>query len=290
MRALKLLACCAAVLLLGACSAVRLAYDHLDTVIRWEVSEYVDLTAPQRRAFNAELDPLWRWHRQSQLPLYAADLRELADQVQAGPLSLQQVEAANARILAYWDAFADQAAPGYSRVVGGFSDAQVADMIRRIGKELERKSRKERKLSAEQHRQHLIDAMNDGLRDWIGRPDPAQAQLLEQWATEAAAAVPQQDRENERQARLGRYTALLASRTQPGFEDRVRAYFRTPDHQQRTPEQQDLDRRLQLLATLSASLQPAQRQHLCRKLLDYAADFDALAAEAPQQRADAAGG
>jgi hypothetical protein len=59
MRTFKILLCCLAVLL-GACSADRLAYDHLDTVLRWKVSDYVDLTAPQRRTLDAELYPLWR--------------------------------------------------------------------------------------------------------------------------------------------------------------------------------------------------------------------------------------
>jgi hypothetical protein len=209
-------------------------------------------------------------------------LRQLADEVQAGPLSLQQVQADNARILGDWDTLAAQAAPGYARLAVQLSDAQVAEMIQRIGKEMERKSRKRSKLSPEKHRQHLIDDMEDSLDDWIGRPDAAQRQLVEQWAGEAADAVPEAQRLQTQLARLGRYEALLASRAQPGFEDRVRAYFNSSDDDgRRMPERREQARRLQLFADLSQTLQPEQRQHLRQRLLGYAADFEALVAEPP---------
>src|SRR5258708_3833766 len=102
MRLLKRLACCCAVLLLAACSATRLGYNHLDDLLHWEVSSYVDLDPAQQRLFDAELQSLWMWHRQSQLPLYAAELRRLAGLVQADAIDREQLDAASAHIAGYW--------------------------------------------------------------------------------------------------------------------------------------------------------------------------------------------
>jgi len=292
MRALHWLGCCLAVLLLAGCSATRLAYDHLDTLVHWQASDYIDMTGQQRQAFDAELYRLWAWHRGSQLPLYSADLKHLADEVQAGPLSLQQLDDAGTRITEHWNSLIAQALPGYARLHADLSDAQVADMVRRIGKQVERKSRKRQKRSEAERREHSADEMDDLLHDWIGRPNPAQRLLVEQWAAREPGATQEQEqlKDQETQASLEHYAALLATRTQPGFEQRMGAFIQAPEAaDERVREEAEQQRWLQLLADISATMEPGQREHLRQRLLDYAADFDALAAEEPPQNPDAAG-
>ena len=278
-RSLKFLTCCCLLPLLAACSTTRLAYDHLDTLLRWQASKYVDLNAQQRQSLDTELQQLWTWHRHTQLPLYAADLRQLAATAQAGPLSREQLEAISAKIRGDWDRIVEQALPGYARAHVLLSDAQVADMIQRIGKEIERRSRKALERSEPERRERMAERMDDTLRDWIGRPNARQHELVEQWAAQVQLATPEQTQ--ERHSTLDRYAALLATRAQPGFEQRTRAFFLGPDaaDDPQSPETVERQRWLQLLADLSTTLEPAQREHLCKKLLGYAADFEALAAE-----------
>jgi hypothetical protein len=67
----------------------------------------------------------------------------------------------------------------------------------------------------------------------------------------------------------------------------MRSFFMAPETASmdtgRSPDQSQQQRWLQLVSDLSATLEPAQREHLRRRLLDYAADFEALAAEKPPQ-------
>ena len=284
MRTLKGLACCCALLLLGACSITRLGYNHLDTLLRWQVSEYVDLDTQQQQMFNAELQRVWIWHRHTQLPVYAAELRQLAGQVRADVIGREQIDASSARITGYWKDLVAQALPGYAGLNAALGDAQVADLIRRIGKEVERKARKRQKLSVEERRQHRIDAMNDTLRDWIGRPTARQRQLVEQWA-DATQLTPAEQTQRQ-QARLERYAALLASRSEPGFEQRMGIFILDPEPGDgvQSPDVVQRDRWLQLLADIAPTLEPAQRERLCKRLLGYAADFEALAAEQPKAK------
>lgn len=287
MRTLKGLACCGALLLLGACSITRLGYNHIDTLLRWQVSEYVDLDTQQQQSFDAELQRVWLWHRHTQLPVYAGELRRLAALVQADAIGREQIDASSARITGYWKDLVMQALPGYAKVNLLLSDAQVADMIGRIGKEVERKARKRQKLSEEERQQHRIDAMNDTLRDWIGRPTARQRQLVEQWA-DATQLTPAEQTQRQL-ARLARYAALLARRLEPGFESRMGAFMLDPEPGvgRQSPDAVQRDRWLQLLADIAPTLEPAQRERLRKRLLDYAADFEALAAEHPEMQAAA---
>jgi len=286
MRPLKILVCCCALLLAG-CSVTRLAYDHLDTVLHWQASNYVDLNAQQKQSFDVEIQRLWSWHRHTQLPLYAAELRQLAAQVQAGALSREQFEACSNRVSTNWTDLLSEALPGYARLQVELSDTQVADMIQRIGKEIDRRSRKTQKLSEQGRRRHMIERMDDTLHDWIGRPNAQQRQLVEQWAARVQLSTPVEAQ--QRHASLDRYAALLATRAQPGFEQRLHDFILSDTADDpHSPEAVERERWLQLLSDISATLEPAQREHLRTRLLDYAADFDALAAEHPEQETAAA--
>jgi len=284
---LRCLATCC-ILLLAACSPTRLGYDHLPALLRWEAGDYVDFTAQQDRDFDTEIRKVWSWHRRTQLPLYAADFRGLADEVRAGPLSPEQLRAFSDRINQHWQDLADAALPGYVRLHAELDDAQVAEMIRRIRKDVEQHVRKRLKRSEAQRRDKLVDDTEDHLKQWIGRPNAQQREMVRQWAAQVQLTTPEQ--EGQRRTGVDRYAALLASRAQPGFEQRVRDYVRAPEDGQEV-EAHDLaerDRWLRLLSALSATLEPEQREHLCRRLLDYAEEFEELAAEAPSP--DSAGG
>jgi hypothetical protein len=276
-RLLTVLACCC-LLLLGGCSLTRLAYDHLPRLLRWEAGDYVDLTPQQDRDFKAELTRVWNWHRRTQLPLYAADARGLAAQVQAGPLSLEQVRAFSDRVNQHWDELTEAMVPGYVKLHAELDDAQAAEMIRRIGKQLDERTRKRMKRSEEQRRGKIADDMEDSLHQWIGRLDERQRGMVRDWAAQVHLSTPEEA--EQRRGNLDRYAALLATRTQPGFAERVRAFVREPEEPAVAErDRAERERWLGLLSALSATLEPEQREQFRQRLLDYAADFEALAAE-----------
>lgn len=71
-----------AVAALAGCSAVRLAYNQADTLLYWRLDGYVDLTAEQVPRVRASLDDYHRWHRRTQLPVYAELLRRIRPQLE----------------------------------------------------------------------------------------------------------------------------------------------------------------------------------------------------------------
>jgi hypothetical protein len=68
-RALFLILCVAT---LAACSSIRLAYNHGDTLFMWWMDGYVDLDRQQENWVRKDVDKLFAWHRKTQLSEYAA--------------------------------------------------------------------------------------------------------------------------------------------------------------------------------------------------------------------------
>jgi len=66
----------ALVLLLSACSAVRLAYNQAPNVTYWWLDDYVDFTDAQSPVARTDIDRFFAWHRSAELPLYAQRLAQ----------------------------------------------------------------------------------------------------------------------------------------------------------------------------------------------------------------------
>ena len=64
--------------------SVKMAYNNLDRLVRWGVSDYVSLDAAQKDYLQAEVKKLLLWHRSNHLPLYSDYMFGLADQLSDG--------------------------------------------------------------------------------------------------------------------------------------------------------------------------------------------------------------
>ena len=89
MRTLRLLSFAFLIVaILGACSLLRTGYDQADHLSLWWIDRKLNLNSTQSRWLKPELKALHDWHRQTQLPGYAALLdaisrRSLGDESSA---------------------------------------------------------------------------------------------------------------------------------------------------------------------------------------------------------------
>lgn len=77
------------VLLLQACSAVKLAYNQAPTLLYWRLDSYADFSDAQSERVHDDLARYQLWHRHQQLPLYADLLQRLRPQL-SEPISAEQ--------------------------------------------------------------------------------------------------------------------------------------------------------------------------------------------------------
>lgn len=265
-------------LLLGGCSRVGLVYNNLDKLVGFEVGRMLDLDRSQERLLDEQFQQLWDWHRHTQLPLYAQDLRELAAAVD-GPISAAQVLAYLTRAEAHGETLTRRAAGHALPLLASLSDEQVSQLKQRLRTRME-KSADERRPTDEQWVETNYRNARKSLEKWAGRSTPEQREQLRAWATQRLRwrAPPEADSTNP-DALLEPLNALLAQRQAPDFAEQLDRFLfgQQQDAQDRRDADEQRGEGAAFLAEISQSLTPAQRRHVQDRLLDYARQFEKLA-------------
>ncbi|GAA4501292.1 DUF6279 family lipoprotein [Pseudaeromonas paramecii] len=268
---------CGLCLLLGGCS-VRLMYHWLDWAIAWKLDDYFQLNSRQSRIVDHEVDRFLSWHRQVELPVYAKQLRQLADELKE-PLS-------EARTDYYFGLFegdltrlADGVEPYANRIAASLQDEQV---YRYLGdqrtKQVTRRSDWE-KDGGKKLQQDFSRKLQKNLRRWIDDIGPAQQPIIAQWAAWQKELYPTwldyQD------VWLASLEEMLSKRGTPEFSGYLRRllvkgkFLGNGRFEGYVDSQRQ--RTVRSLSQLSASLDEGQRQYLRKTLYSLANDFSALA-------------
>ncbi len=188
----RLLPLLAAILLLQACSAVRLGYGNADSLARWWMDQYLDFTPEQESLVRERLSRLHAWHRQTQLADYATLLTEARGLVDAKP-GAPEMLALTASVIRRVRSLADKATPDVADLLASLTPQQIDRMAARLaeknadyakaarladGEAGQRKARLKRLMeraeywfgdfSAEQEAaiQRLVDAQPSGSQFW----------------------------------------------------------------------------------------------------------------------------
>lgn len=266
-----------AVLLLAGCAGFKLSYNHLDFIAGWQVNRFVDLEPTQKRLFDDRFDDFWRWHRGTQLELYAADLRELIPAVER-PLTAAQVQVYLERSREHLGRAMREAVPDTARLLQTLDDAQAAELVENLAERRRERAEEERDLDENELRERAAGQMEDNLERWIGSLSRDQLKRVDRWAAERryAGTIWAQYQE----AWAAAFAQVLVHRHEPDFPKRLGELFREPRLPGRAEMQalQDHNRGLwvALLADLSGTLTERQRRHLRERLATVADDLDEL--------------
>ena len=282
--------CCLIVcLLLGGCSSgVRIAYNHLDTLARWELGRYVDLDPAQKAAFEAEFTTLWDWHRRTQVPAYAADLRLMAGALEQQAPTRAASEEFLARIDRHGETLWLRLEPVLARLLPLLSDAQAAQLLAKQRHDIEKEERQHADETSDQRRQRFLRRTEESLDSWIGRLNDRQKTLANRSWTEALPMLRSAgQRRHDRLTNVDRFGALLATRTAPGFAERLRQ-FGDEDAEENTGAPSRFDaaerqRGRELTLEIVGALDSAQRRKLRERLLALAEDCEVLVAHAASE-------
>ena len=130
---LRIISLLALALLLPGCSAIKLAYNQSPDLIYWYLDSYADFSDAQSLQVKAELNGLQAWHRQTQLPAYAALLQDLQRQMGAD-MSPAQACLVFADVRRKLFAVADRSEPALAALVSTFDASQIQHLERRFAK------------------------------------------------------------------------------------------------------------------------------------------------------------
>jgi hypothetical protein len=117
--------------LLQGCSAVRLGYGNADSLARWWIDQYVDLSPEQDGLVRERLLRFHAWHRKTQLPDYAELLRQ-GRAFATGQPTAKDALALSEGIIRRGRTMADQAAPDIADFLASIGPAQIERMSARF--------------------------------------------------------------------------------------------------------------------------------------------------------------
>ena len=270
-------------LFLQGCSAVRLGYGNADSLARWWIDQYLDLSPEQDALARERLAGFHAWHRKSQLPDYVAVLRQGQMFVSGQPTAADALALGDG-IIRRGRILAEQATPDIADFLATVTPAQIERMTAHTaerntdhakeaqladGEDGQRKARYKRLLeraeywfddfSSEQKAalRQLVDAQSAGSQFWYQERLRRQREWLD--------LVRQVQRDRPPRERIIQVLRAYAAR------------FDLPGDPARLAQAVALRRAsAELAVAIHALTTPAQRAHAEHKLGELMRDFTEL--------------
>ena len=264
----------------------QLGYGFFPTWAMWQIDRYLGLDADQRALVSRNLDDLHDWHKQSQLPEYAAFLHEVDVQLRQ-PVDAADIGAWRERIKAIWPPIAARLAPPMAQLLATVRPEQVARMQQRITESNQKLRSEYLPVRGKSRETARADRIIERAEFFLGSlSGPQEAELRKQ-----AADLPATEESflDEREARQRAFIKLVDrfQREQPApqaAEKLCHDYLVSLWQGRDAGRRARLDQREAAEDSVSAALlsraTDAQRSYLSSKLLGFAQDFTKLAGAA----------
>lgn len=265
-----------ALTLLSGCSATRLAYNHADLVLRWQAGRYLDVHGAQSEELDARVAAFLAWHRAHALPQYAGFAREAETRLARGISRADLVwgyDAFQRHIRAAMRAAAEEAAPLLDRL----GPEQIEHLRERFTED-NRKFAKEQLVGDDgERRRRRVKRNVERLEEWFGGLSDAQVERVRQYSARAPLVGEMRDRERRRLQ--AEFLAMLHERAAgKRLADWAAHWDRHREAAFVAASRANLDALFQMLLELDAMLTSAQRETAQARFLEFAADFERLAA------------
>lgn len=277
------------VVLIAACSSLRLGYNNADTLLVYALDSYLDLDHRQSQLARERLRSLMNWHRSTQLAGYAQLVEDAQRKVgaQGAPLSADDVLAFQREMNARLAVVGEQAAPDLAQLLTTLTAAQIDRLAEKLTSDTSKARREMLKIAGRETTEDRVTRYAERAQSWLGALSKPQRDLVRASLASRPDGDAQWMAERER-----RQTALVALARRV-FDERaspemtaswLRAYFSElaePAHAgQRAAVLAWRRANAELMAQLVNSATADQRLALSRKLRGYAQDFSSLAARA----------
>lgn len=267
----------ATVLLLNGC-AVKFVYNQLDWLIPIYIRNYIKLEGTQKDFVRDRIDHHLAWHRKTQLPVYAEQLRKIVHTI-SDKVDRETIKEQHAEVEQLGDFLVDAIAPDIANVLLTSNKEQLEFLQQKMDKSiaefqtdyvdiplesLKEKRAFELKKYIERWTGALTDEQQSFLQTWQDRYTPIAHELFEHqlaWQKEFKQAITSEASDEEKKNAL----ILLLTDSDPFIDSEYQAKL---DH--------NFDLTVELFLSLHQSLEEKQLKHLNKKMLAYAKDFEEL--------------
>lgn len=266
-----------AVLMLSGC-VVRVVYNQLDWLALWYVEDYFDLDPAQEEQAKQLIGRTISWHRETQLPRYAALTRTMLGGIDP-PVDPAFLGGRYSEVVGLWDELLRQVAPDFAGLLQSLSDEQVDELFENLAEENRELADDYSGVSREERRAKQDKAIIKAFKRFTGKLSPEQ-EILVRTRTSRLHDLSA-DWLKRREAWQQEFRVVMAGRkSDPLFAGRIADLmlnpnqFDSPGYRQLVLENQQAS--FGLVAAVLTSLSQKQSDHLRSHLTTYANDFDAL--------------
>jgi hypothetical protein len=116
---------------LGGCSAARLGYSNGETISYFWLNNYVDFRAEQKTGVREDIDALFAWHRQTQLPYYVGILTQAQKRANA-PVTEVELKADYEELKSHLARLTTHALPAVADLALSLRPEQIANIERKF--------------------------------------------------------------------------------------------------------------------------------------------------------------
>lgn len=267
-----------AVVILGGCSRVGLAYRNLDIIIPWSLSDYLEMNAAQKDWFDERLKEHLSWHCTTQLPGYLGWLDRLQRMVETNQVTAAELQARTDEAKLAIGQISRQITPSAVELLAQLDDKQVQEMQTAFAKDQRKRENEYLKEPLPKQISDRAERMEKRLTPWVGKLNAAQLQRIQSWSE----SLGEQNRAwlDNRASWQKRFVATVQDRKAPDFPTRIakllqdRETFWTPEYREAYDRTEQAA--ISLLVDLMAQSTPEQRQRLLSKIADTRKDFTDL--------------
>lgn len=194
-----------AVLVLSGCTVARFGYEMLPWYASWQLDRHLSLDSAQRSLASERIDAIHAWHRQTQMPRYAA-LVENGIRRLDGPIAAADIAAWRAQMFALWQEPAERIAPDLADLALTLRPAQIDRLERRLADSTAELRRKYLEGAPAERLEGRIERWQERMQWLLGDITAAQKTELRRLASEQpsdeAAWLEERQSRNERLVRL----------------------------------------------------------------------------------------
>ena len=260
---------------------VRLIYNHLDWIIPWYVSDYIDLNDDQDSLLERKLLAQLKWHRVTQLKSYSEFLRELKTKLNNG-LTYEDMDKGHYQMRKFWQDLIAHVSPDVAEILSTATDEQIDEFLGNLKKRNERYKEKYIDPTEEERREKKVARMNRFLDFCMGDINEEQEKIVDQWSRKL------QDISVVRfefiKLSQKRFKKILENRHNLESFTKELEEFLCFRRERWTPELRELAKHNRDLTTktfldILSHMTPDQREHINEQIDDLANIFDELAAE-----------
>ncbi|NHZ38158.1 DUF6279 family lipoprotein [Massilia rubra] len=282
----RVLCMLAVMVVLTACSGIKLAYNQGDTLLYWWLDAYVDLDSEQAPEVKQDIKELFKWHRQTQLKDYIHILNTAQRQL-AGNLSKADLDADYREIMSRTELLAQKALPELTDLALSIKPEQLAHIEKKFDKNNETFRKKFVRGSVEDLQEKRFKKSMEQFDLWFGGFSKEQEVLLRK----ASDARPLNNQLwlDERIRRQQKIMTVLRKIDKENLSKEaaaplVQGLVKDMLARTQSPENKQFfdtytDGTMQMILTAVKIATPEQKAHAQKRMQGWISDFNTLAAD-----------